>query len=58
MSEQYTPNLGHEPEPNARRDCVHIALAPVVAGEGLDPGWHVYTRETWKHIEVKEIDHE
>lgn len=35
---QYTPNLGHTPEPNARRDAVHIAVAPVVAGEKLMRG--------------------
>ena len=45
MAEQYQPNLGYEPELNARRDAVHIAVAPVVAGEGLDPGWHVYLKD-------------
>ena len=31
MAEQYTPNLGHTPAEDARRDCVHIAVAPVEA---------------------------
>ncbi len=41
MTEQYVPNLGHPPEPDARRDAVHIAVAPVVAAHRLRPGDHV-----------------
>ncbi len=41
MTEQYRPNLGEEPATDARRDAVHIAVAPVVAGMSLDPGEHV-----------------
>lgn len=42
MTEQYVPNLGHAPEDGARRDAVHIAVAPVVAGELLLSGQHVW----------------
>jgi hypothetical protein len=39
MAEQYTPNLGGTPDQfTARRDCVHVAVAPVVAGIEMDPG--------------------
>jgi hypothetical protein len=41
MSEQYTPNIGHLCSESARRDCLHFAVAPVVAGEELQPGEHV-----------------
>jgi len=39
--EQVTPNLGQPPGPDARRDAVHIAVAPVVAAEAMPPGMHV-----------------
>lgn len=45
MSQQYTPNLGFEPGDDARRDAVHIAVAPVVAAEELAPGRRVGLRE-------------
>lgn len=45
MAEQYVPNLGHEPTEDARRDAVHIALAPVTACEILMPGEHVQLYE-------------
>lgn len=35
------PNLGGTPAGMAGRDCVHIAIAPCVAGEALKPGDHV-----------------
>lgn len=38
---QYAPNLGETPTDDARRDCVHVAVAPVVAGEDLVPGERV-----------------
>ena len=42
MTQQHTPNLGETPSPDARRDAVHIAVAPVVCGVPfLDPGQHV-----------------
>lgn len=41
MAEQYVPNLGHLASGNARRDAVHIAVAPVVAAHRLAPGQHV-----------------
>lgn len=42
MSHQnYTPNLGDLCDSDARRDAVHIAVAPVIAGQHLDPGYHV-----------------
>ena len=41
MHEQKSPNLGAPPGEHAKRDAVHIAVAPVVAGEPLQPGQHV-----------------
>src|SRR5262249_51543452 len=41
MSEPKTPNLGAAPDEDARRDAVHIAVAPVVAAAQLLPGQHV-----------------
>jgi hypothetical protein len=41
MTQQYTPNLGNLPDDDARRDAVHIAVAPVVAGSRLQPGRRV-----------------
>lgn len=35
------PNVGHAPGDNARRDAIHVAMLPVVAGERLAPGEHV-----------------
>lgn len=40
-SEQKIPNLGAAPGDDAGRDAVHIAVAPVVAAERLQPGQHV-----------------
>jgi hypothetical protein len=36
MSE--APMVGKLADENAKRDCIHVALAPVVAGEELEPG--------------------
>lgn len=41
MTQQYTPNIGQEPAADARRDAIHFAVAPVIAGELLEPGQHV-----------------
>jgi hypothetical protein len=38
---QYVPELGKIIEGEARRDAIHVAVAPVVAGEDLEPGYHV-----------------
>ncbi len=35
------PVLGKLADANDRRDAIHIALAPVVAGVDLEPGQHV-----------------
>jgi hypothetical protein len=37
----YVPNLGEAPADDARRDAVHVAVAPVVAAQCLRPGQHV-----------------
>jgi hypothetical protein len=42
MAEQYRANVGHEPELDARRDAIHVAVAPIIAGMPLDPGDHVW----------------
>ncbi len=39
--EQYKPNLGEIPAVDARRDAVHIAVAPVVAAHELLPRTNV-----------------
>lgn len=39
------PNLGHLPAREQQRDAIHIALAPVIAGDRLDPGTHVILRD-------------
>lgn len=50
MSEQYVPNLGKTPGADARRDAVHIAVAPVIAAESLEPGQHVGLSERGRAI--------
>lgn len=41
VTQQYVPNLGEQPEYDARRDAVHIAVAPLIAACDLAPGTHV-----------------
>ena len=41
MTEQHTPNLGHTPAEDARRDAIHVAVAPVEADMLLLPGQRV-----------------
>lgn len=43
MSSQHTPEVGRliRKDDNARRDAIHIALEPVIAGEDLLPGDHI-----------------
>lgn len=41
MTQQYQPNLGHLCDDTAKRDAVHIAVAPTVAPCDLLPGQHV-----------------
>lgn len=41
MAANYVPNLGGIPDEAAYRDAVHVAVAPVVAGQSLWPGQHV-----------------
>lgn len=43
--EQYKPNLGEIPAEDARRDAVHVAVAPVVASVRLRPGVRVGLNE-------------
>lgn len=38
----HVPNLGEEPGEFARRDAVHVAVAPVVAGEDIGVGQTVW----------------
>lgn len=42
MTEQYKPNLGELAGKDARRDAVHVPVAPVIAGQPLDPGDHFW----------------
>ena len=41
---QYTPELGKIINGDARRDAIHIAVAPVFAGMRLSPGEHVFVQ--------------
>jgi hypothetical protein len=41
MSASKSPNLGETPYEDARRDAVHVAVAPVGAAEQLEPGEHI-----------------
>jgi hypothetical protein len=45
VSEHAAPNLGSTPDAAARRDAVHVAVAPVVAVSCLKPGDHVGLQE-------------
>lgn len=61
MAEQYAPNLGGIPGPDARRDAVHVAAAPVVGlflkrpvdagprGWRLHPGTVTGMLSVWTH---------
>ena len=51
---QYTPNIGELCGEDARRDCVHIAMAPVVAGEDMNPGARVRLDQEGKGYEQSE----
>ena len=37
----YVPNIGNLCGSEAKRDAIHIAVTPVVAGESCDPGQRV-----------------
>ncbi len=41
MNQQYTPNIGEIPDGTARRDAIHVAVAPVIASQILRAGEHV-----------------
>ena len=41
MTQQYQPNLGELCKQDARRDAVHIAVAPVEVDHDCNPGTHV-----------------
>jgi hypothetical protein len=45
VSSNYVPNLGELCGDDARRDAVHIAVAPVVAWHDLQPGSRVALRD-------------
>ncbi len=40
-NQQQTPNIGQLITGEAARDAIHVAVAPVVAGEDLNPGVRV-----------------
>jgi hypothetical protein len=42
---QETPKLGQLVEGAGRRDAIHVAVAPVVAGHDMDPGDRVGIRD-------------
>lgn len=47
MTQQYVPNLFELCNDNDKRDAVHIAVAPVKAGQDLHPGEHVVLVDGW-----------
>lgn len=49
-----TPKLGQLIEENEQRDAIHVAIAPVVAGEKLSPGDHIGFLPDGRAGEVKE----
>jgi hypothetical protein len=46
----YVPNLGETPAEDSRRDAVHIAVIPIVAGEMLCPGDRVCIRDNCAYL--------
>ncbi len=56
MTQQYTPNLGEQPGPDARRDAVHVAVAPMVARHVLEPGDAVAIHESGQAISPINVD--
>lgn len=46
--EQNQPVLGRKPDENSRRDAIHIAIAPAIAGDFLSPGQRVGQRADGK----------
>lgn len=54
--QQYTPNIGQLCAVGARRDCIHFAVAPVVASIELRPGCRVGLDEVG-HAEISETRH-
>lgn len=57
MSENYTPNIGHLiTEDNARRDCLHFAVAPLTAGEFLEPGDHFILNEEGEAVATLSVN--
>jgi hypothetical protein len=50
---KYVPALGEIIRGEAQRDAVHIAVAPIIAGEMLRPGQHVsahYDHERKRYV--------
>ena len=42
---QNVPNLGQLANEDSKRDAVHIAVAPLIAGDDLLPGHHVTVQD-------------
>jgi hypothetical protein len=56
MSEQYKPNIGELCTEDARRDAIHIAIAPVVSRQPLQSGDRVALDERGTAFCVEEND--
>jgi len=54
MNQQYVPNIGEFCNEMAKRDCIHIAVAPVVANCVLFPGDLVALDENGKAVDPDE----
>lgn len=56
-STDWTPKLGEIIIGDAKRDAIHIAVAPVIAGQRLQPGDHVsLTKDQYKHATLLNPD--
>lgn len=54
---QEIPQVGKLCEPTAGRDAIHVAIAPVVAGCWLKPGWRVGLNEAGQAVSGTMVKH-
>ena len=55
MNEIKVPNLGELADDNSRRDAIHVAVAPVIAGERLLGGMHILLRDGKAYMDTKYV---
>lgn len=49
------PQLGKIIEGEAFRDCIHVAVVPLIANELIAPGWHFGLTESGEAARVMEV---